>query len=119
MGLGTRFAVLCLDAVAPEYHEVLSAEIDLGDRTLIEVDYEQMRQFACNLIELKSSSGEPLIALSTAARSSFRADQLRQLERFGSLVEAPIPTIEGVGGGSVRCMIADIHLPRTAVSPDS
>lgn len=112
MSLGTRFAVLCLDAVAPEYHEVLSAEIDLGDRTLIEVDYEQMRQFACNLIELQGHGGSPVIALSSVARRGFRPDQLRQLEGFGELVDADIPTIETVGGGSVRCMIADIHLPR-------
>jgi hypothetical protein len=112
LSLGSRFAILCSDAVTPEYREVLAAEIDQGDRTLIEVDYEQMRQFACNLIELRSRSGSPVIALSSAARRAFRPDQLRVLESFGELVEADIPTIEAVGGGSVRCMIADIHLPR-------
>ncbi len=71
-----------------------------------------MRQFACNLIELQGRGGAPVIALSAVARRSFRPDQLRQLESFGDLVEADIPTIETVGGGSVRCMIADIHLPR-------
>lgn len=110
--LGTRFAVLCTDAVAPEYREVLLGEIDRTDRTLIEVDYEQMKQFACNLIELRSRAGSPVIALSSVARRAFRPDQLRMLESFGELAEAEIPTIETVGGGSVRCMIADIHLPR-------
>jgi len=75
------------------------------------VDHDQLRQFACNLIELKGRDG-PVIALSSAALASFRPDQLRQLERFGELVDAPIPTIEQVGGGSVRCMIAEVHLPR-------
>ena len=112
MSLGTRFAVVCLDAVAPEYREVLVGEIDRSDRTLIEVDYEQMRQFACNLIELQGRGSSAVIALSSAARRSFRPDQLRSLESFGELLDADIPTIETVGGGSVRCMIADIHLPR-------
>ena len=112
LSLGTRFAVLCADAVAPEYREVLLGEIDRTDRILITVDYEQMRQFACNLIELEGRAGSPVIALSSVARRSFRPDQLRQLESFGELVDADIPTIETVGGGSVRCMIADIHLPR-------
>lgn len=112
LSLGTRFAVLCTDAVAPEYREVLLGEIDRTDRTLIEVDYEQMKQFACNLIELKSRGGSPVIALSSVARRAFRPDQVRLLESFGELVDADIPTIETVGGGSVRCMIADIHLPR-------
>jgi len=111
MSLGTNFAVLCIEAVAEDYRELLAAEIRAGGRTLIEVDYEQMRQFACNLIELRGSGG-PLIALSSAARRSFRPEQLRMIERFGELVEADIPTIEAVGGGSVRCMIADVHLPR-------
>jgi hypothetical protein len=112
LSLGSRFAVLCTEAVTPEYREILLGEIDRSDRTLIIVDYEQMRQFSCNLIELKSRAGSPVIALSSTARRAFRPDQLRSLENFGELVEADIPTIETVGGGSVRCMIADIHLPR-------
>jgi hypothetical protein len=111
MSFGSGFAVLCAEAVAPEHREQLIADVDAGGRTLIEVDYEQMRQFACNLIELDGRDG-PVIALSSTARRSFRPDQLRQLESFGALIDADIPTIEIVGGGSVRCMIADIHLPR-------
>src|SRR5205085_1689873 len=112
MSLGSRFAILCTEAITAEYREILIGEIDRSDRTLIEVDYEQMRRFACNLIELRSGAGSPVIALSSVARRAFRPDQLRQLEGFGELAEADIPTIESVGGGSVRCMIADIHLPR-------
>lgn len=111
LSLGKRFAILCAEAVAPEYREVLKAEIEAGGRSLIEVDYDQMRGFACNAIELQGRDG-PVIALSSVARKSFLPDQLRQLESFGQLVEADIPTIETVGGGSVRCMIADVHLPR-------
>lgn len=113
LSLGTHFAILCVDAVAPEYRAVLTGEIEASGRTLIEVDYEQMRRFACNAIELRGSSG-PVIALSSVARASFRRDQLKLVERFGELVEADIPTIETVGGGSIRCMIADVHLPRRA-----
>jgi hypothetical protein len=53
-----------------------------------------------------------VIAVSSVARASFLSDQLRLLESFGELVEAEIPTIETVGGASLRCMIADVHLPR-------
>ena len=112
LSLGERFGVLCTDAVAAEYREVLIGEIEASGRTLIQVNYEQMRQFACNLIELSGRKG-PVIALSSTAVRSYSPDQRRRLERFGELIEADIPTIEAVGGGSVRCMIADIHLPRT------
>ena len=112
LSLGTAFAVLCTDAVATEFREVLVDEIETTGRTLIEVAYDQMRGFGCNVIELKGRGGDPVIALSSAARRSFTPDQLKLLERFGALAEADIPTIERVGGGSVRCMIADVHLPR-------
>jgi len=112
MSFGTRFAVLCTDAVSAEYRELLTDEIEAAGRTIVQVEYDQMRQFACNLIELRSRTGEPLIALSSTALSSFTPEQRRRLESFGDLIDAPIPTIEAVGGGSVRCMIADIHLPR-------
>jgi len=117
LSLGTRFAVLCPDVVPEESRAVLTDEIEASGREVIAVDYEQMASFACNLIELRSASGDPLIALSSAALASFRPDQRRRLESFGRLVDAPVATIEAVGGGSVRCMIADIHLPR--VSRDS
>ena len=112
MSLGTRFAVLCTEAVDPAARAALTAEIEASGRTLIEVDLDQMGRFACNLIELRNRDGDPVIAMSQAALEAFRPDQLRKLDSFGELVAAPIPTIETVGGGSVRCMIADIHLPR-------
>lgn len=113
LSFGTRFAILCTEAVAPECREVVTGEIEATGRTVIEVDYEQMRQFACNLIELKGRNS-PVIALSSVALRSYRPEQRRRLESFGELVEAHIPTIETVGGGSLRCMVADVHLPRSA-----
>ena len=109
---GSRFAVLCTDTVAPEYRELLKDEIEASGREIVEVDFDQLQQFACNLIELRGRDGQPLIALSSAALASFTPAQRRTLERFGELIDAAIPTIEAVGGGSLRCMLADIHLPR-------
>jgi hypothetical protein len=113
LSLGTRFAVLCTEAVAEEYRTVLLDEIEATGRTVIEVDFDQLKSFACNVIELESDRGDPVIALSAAAKASLRPDQLKRLESFGELLDVPIPTIERVGGGSIRCMIADIHLPRS------
>jgi hypothetical protein len=112
LSLGTHFAVLCVDAVAPAQRAALIAEIEASGRAVIAVDFAQMGRFACNLIELRNRDREPVIALSSAALNAFSPDQRRQLEGFGELAAVDIPTIEAVGGGSVRCMIADIHLPR-------
>ena len=116
MSFGSGFAVICTEAVAEGYRRILIDEIEAGGRTVVEVDYDQMEQFACNLIELKGRD-DPVIALSAAALRSYPPDQVRVLERFGVLIDIDIPTIETVGGGSVRCMIADVHLPRATPAP--
>lgn len=113
MSLGARYALACLDCVPDPQRAELRRRLEEGDRTLIEVEWDQARRFACNLLELEARSGERFIALSTSAKESLRPDQRTDLERLaGPLVDVPIPTIEAVGGGSVRCMIAEIHLPR-------
>ena len=70
--------------------------------------------FAGNLLALRSTDGRPLIAASDTAWSSLSPETRRRLERHGTIVTAPIPTIERHGGGSVRCMIAEVFLPRSA-----
>jgi hypothetical protein len=116
MSLGTDFAVLCLAAVAPEQRVSLIEKIEATGRTIIDFDFAQLRRFGCNLFELRNSSGAPLIALSAAGKARLRPDQLRTLESFGELLAFEIPSIEQIGGGSIRCMITDIHLPRTQTS---
>lgn len=112
LSLGTGFAVLCNEVVADTDRDALIEKIGEGGRELIEVGYDQMCGFACNILELLSKSGDPVIAMSSTALNRFTPDQRKRLERHAALVDAPIPTIERVGGGSVRCMIADVHLPR-------
>ena len=107
--LGTEFAILCSEVIPEAQRAEL---IERLGRTVIEVSYDQLRQFACNSIELRGRDDTPIIAMSSASLASLTGQQVRQLERFGNPVTAPIPTIESVGGGSVRCMIADVHLPR-------
>ncbi len=115
MSLGRRFALLCLDAVAPNQRRALAEDLEAGGRSLIEVDFEQLRRFACNIIELEGGSGQGIVAMSSGARRSLRKEQVRALEELaGEIVHAEIPTIEQTGGGGVRCMIAELHLPRAA-----
>jgi hypothetical protein len=112
LSLGTRFAALCLDAVAPEDRERLVADIEASGRAIVELSFAQLRRFGCNLLELRAADGSPVVALSSKAKNSLRPDQIDALERLGgALIDTDIETIEAVGGGSVRCMIAEIHLP--------
>ena len=115
MSLGSRYALVCLDAVAEADRGRLIEDLEIGGRTVVEVDWEQLLAFACNIIELEDREGRSLVAMSSGAHAGLRTAQRRALERLaGELVHVPVPTIERIAGGGVRCMIADIHLPRAS-----
>jgi hypothetical protein len=112
MAIGSRFAVVCGAAIAEVqhrdavFHKLRSAGHDIVDITL-----QQMSHFAGNLLELTHSQGR-MIALSTTAWRSLDRGQRRTLESHATLLPVAIPTIERIGGGGVRCMLAEIHLPK-------
>ena len=113
LSLGTDFAVLCREAVEPEDLNGLVAELEASRRTIIDLSFGQLCRFGCNLLELRDARGDALLAMSVNALANLGPGQVQSLEKFGRIVAVEIPTIEAVGGGSVRCMIADVHLPRS------
>ena len=115
MALGERFAAVCSEAIADAVERAaVLGELASAGLEVIDIDAAEMRGFAGNLLALRSRSGEPLVAMSEATLRALAADKRRRLERHGAIVAAPIPTIERLGGGSVRCMIAEVFLPRVA-----
>ncbi len=112
MSLGSHFVVLCSESIrdADQRSSIIGRVIATG-RRIIDITIEQLHLSAGNILEVATSAG-PAIAMSNAVRDAFTRAQIRQLEGFGSLVTADISTIEHYGGGSVRCMLAGIHLPR-------
>ena len=113
MAIGARFAVICADAI-PERGEraAVLRELEQSGHEPVIISVAQMNGFAGNLLALSAGDGRPLIAMSDAAWNCLAASERRALERQGAIVTAPIPTIERYGGGSVRCMIAEVFLPR-------
>lgn len=112
--LGTRFAALCLRAIGePREQATMQGHLAESGHDIIELDFAQLESFAGNLLELRGAHG-PVIALSATALAALDGPQRRTLERHGELVPAAIGTIESVGGGSVRCMLAEIALPGRA-----
>ena len=83
------------------------------NRSLVEVSGDQVRRFAANCLEVDSAGG-PVLVLSETALQSLQSGQRRMLERHAALLPVDVATIEHVGGGGVRCMLAEIHLPRLA-----
>ncbi len=112
MSLGSEFAVVCTDCLTDKSErEKLLSQIESNNRTVIEIDGMQMNAFAGNLLEVTNSNGDPILLLSEAAVKSFNSKQIKSLERFCSLLPIPIPTIERIGGGGIRCMVAEVFLP--------
>ena len=114
MAIGERFAVVCAAAI-PDLREraAVLRELESTGHEPVEIGVSEMKGFAGNMLALRSAGGGALIALSDAAWRALAPETQRRLERLGSIVTAPIPTIERLGGGSVRCMIAENFLPRS------
>ncbi|MGO4875666.1 citrulline utilization hydrolase CtlX [Pedobacter psychrotolerans] len=112
MCIGDQFAVICLDAI-PNQEERLAVTLSLNStgKQIIEITLDQMNHFAGNMLQVANQSGESLLVMSEQAYLSLTADQLNILEKYARMVYAPLYTIEKNGGGSARCMLAEIHLP--------
>jgi hypothetical protein len=113
MAIGTRFAVVCGEAIAESTHrEAVFNKLRAAGHDIVDISLRQMLNFAGNVLELAPTAGGHVIALSTTAWRSLEMTQRRILESHAEVVPVSIPTIERVGGGGVRCMLAEIHLPR-------
>lgn len=112
MSVGNGFAVICLDAVHSDAdQDALLNFFELSGTKVVAISYAQMRSFAGNMITVKTRSGEPMVLLSQTAFRSLIPGQINEITRHAELLPINIETIEKLGGGSVRCMVAGIHLP--------
>jgi hypothetical protein len=108
MCVGTRFAVICSGAVNKAGRAMLKDRLLGSGRELLEISMDQMGRFAGNMLELSAADGKTVIALSQNAQSSLTQAQKEMLGGHAQLLALPVPAIEQTGGGSVRCMIAEI-----------
>ncbi|MCH6200844.1 arginine deiminase-related protein [Aquiflexum sp. LQ15W] len=112
MHVGTEIAVVCLDSI-PLASEKLKVQ-DYLERTgkkMIPITARQKFQFAGNMLEIQNKKGEKFTVMSDSAFQSLGEVQINTIKRYTEIVVPKIPTIEKIGGGSVRCMIAEIFLP--------
>lgn len=112
LAIGGRFVVICAAAIIDARQRTAVVEqLARTGRQIIDITMEQMGAFAGNLLEVKGQYDEPLIVLSQVAHDALTAEQRAMLQHCGRLLPIGIDTIEQVGGGSVRCMLAEIFLP--------
>ncbi|MDB5232315.1 MAG: amidinotransferase [Chitinophagaceae bacterium] len=111
MSIGEGYAVLCSDCFTDEDELIAIKQLLLStNHEIINITNEQMLAFAGNQIQLQTSSDNRIIVMSQSAIDSLAEEQKTALSKYGELVAVSIPTIESAGGGSLRCMLADIHL---------
>ncbi len=112
MCVGTKFALVGLEMIQNRSdREQVKGQLEASGKKVIELTFEQVANFAGNAIELHDKGGGKLLVLSARAIQTLTEQQRASLSRHARLVGLKLPTIE-MGGGSARCMIATIHLPR-------
>lgn len=113
MCVADRYIVVCMDAIPKvEDRELLSNTIDQGGKELISITLDQMNRFAGNMLQIASIQGETLLAISSQAYNSLTPEQVNRLRSYNRIIHAPLHTIEANGGGSARCMMAEVFLER-------
>ena len=113
MCVGKKYVVICLESIkdAAERQKVVQI-IQKTDKEIIEISFEQVESFAGNMLEVVNKAGESKLVMSEQAFKSLNTAQIGQIEKYSQIVAAPIYTIERYGGGSARCMLAEVFLPK-------
>jgi hypothetical protein len=116
MCIGETFAVICADSIddKKERKEVLK-NLKADGKEIILISEDQVNNFAGNMLEVLGANDKRYIVMSTSAYQSLTHSQIAQLKKHGEILSSSLDTIEACGGGSARCMMAEIFLPKTVV----
>ena len=114
MCLAETFSVICLDAIddAKERKNVIYHLKESG-KEIIAITEDQMHSFAGNMLQLKGKNNDKFMVMSTAAYKSLSPAQIKAISKTNTIIHSPLDTIEFCGGGSARCMMAEVFLPRS------
>jgi hypothetical protein len=115
MCLGTTFAVVCLASIDDKKERKnLLKHLHEDGKKVIEISEEQVNNFAGNMLQLKGTNDQSYLVMSQSALESLRPAQVQLLEVHATIISSKLDTIEACGGGSARCMMAEVFLPKTA-----
>lgn len=113
LSIGTSFALICSASIADEdEREMVLESLREHQREIIDLSLEQMNSFAGNALEVLNSEGQRFVVMSERARKSLTPDQIGKIELHAEILSAPLQTIENLGGGSARCMLCEVFLPK-------
>lgn len=112
MCVADRYVVICLDSIRDEAERNHVIEtIRNSGKKIIEVTYSQMNRFAGNMLQVQNNDGTKFLVMSSQAFHSLTTEQVKELELYNPIIHSDLTTIETNGGGSARCMMAEVFLP--------
>ena len=111
MCIADKYAIVCLDTVDDkEERKWLKSSLEESGKEIIEITEEQKHRFAGNMLQLMGN--EKYLVMSKSAHESLTQDQIDRIEKYNPIISSSLDTIEACGGGSARCMMAEIFLPK-------
>ena len=115
MCLAETFAVICLECIddKKEQREIIK-QLQNTNKEIITITEAQMHQFAGNMLQVKGANNQLYLVMSQAAKQSLTNNQIEKIEAHCPILSSPLTTIETCGGGSARCMMAEVFLPKQA-----
>ena len=113
MAIGDKVAVICLDCIDNKKEKkTVRSQLKESGKEIVNLTENQLYAFAGNMLEVRNEKGEPYMVMSTSAYESLTEIQITQIEKHTKIVHSNLETIERLGGGSARCMMAEIFLPK-------
>ena len=113
MCIAQEFAVICLDSIDDtKEKKLLTKSLKQDQKEIINISEAQMHQFAGNMLQVKGENDNSYLIMSQTAYNSLRQDQIEAIEKYTSILYANLETIEKHGGGSARCMLAEVFNPK-------
>ncbi len=113
MCVAQQFVIICLDSIDDEAERNnLIESIIFSGKEIIEISEEQLQNFAGNMLQVKNTIGEQFLVMSQTAYNSLNEKQISSIEKYNSIIYSDLNTIEANGGGSARCMLAEVFLPK-------
>ncbi len=109
MCVGTDIAVICFDSIDDKADKkLLSKSLKEDGKAIIEISEQQLEAYAGNMLEVQNKNGDKFLVMSTQAYNSLNVSQIQSIEQHLKILHSPLNTIETLGGGSARCMMAEI-----------
>lgn len=107
------YAIICSDSIEDQLEKAMVlSQLRACDLEIIEISYQQLNNFCGNVLQVSNRRGEKVTVMSSRAHAHFTPKQLDLLQQYGKVLHTDLTTIETLGGGSARCMMAGIHLPK-------